>query len=148
MIELTKETVGDVKPGTRVWYRVGNSDQLRMVQRVTPSQIVTDTMGTAQMRFRKTKPYVYSEIGERIGGSGRLVGIALPDEITEWKARQQSIADARATEMQRREAQIQEQVVLSALFSSATVYINGDGHWAVTFSGLSSQQVKDLAARV
>jgi len=148
MIKLTKETIGDVKPGTRVWYRVGNSDQLRMVQRVTPSQIVTDTMGIAQMRFRKTKPYVYSEIGERIGGSGHLAGIALPDEITEWKARQQSIADARAVEMQRREAQIQECHVLQALFSSAAVHFDGEGRWTVEFAGLSAQQVRDLAARV
>jgi hypothetical protein len=148
MIELTKETVGAVKSGMRVWFRVGNSDQLRMVQRVTPSQIVTDSMGIAQLRFRKTMPYVYSNIGERIGGSGRLVGIALPDEITEWKARQQSLVDARADEMQRREERTRQCEELRALFTSAVIHEDSENRWTVEFAGLSAQQVRDLAARV
>jgi hypothetical protein len=119
-----------------------------MVQRVTPSQIVTDSMGIVQMRFRKTQPYVYSTIGERIGGSGRLVGIALPDEITEWKARQQSLADARADEMQRREERTRQCEELQALFTSAVIHKDSENRWTVEFAGLSAQQVRDLAARV
>jgi hypothetical protein len=75
-------------------------------------------------------------------------GVALSDEITAWKARRQSLADARAAEMQRREEQARQCEELQALFTSAVIHEDSENRWTVEFAGLSAQQVRDLAARV
>jgi hypothetical protein len=148
MIELTEETVGDVKVGTRVWYRIAGRNRMQTVLRVTPKCIVTDTLGSDELRFRRQAKSASKGIGTPLSGVGYLVGIATFDEIVAWNVEQERKALLRQDAALHHAARGRMRFELQKLFSYGIVDACDADSWEVRFTSLSTEQVRDLASKL
>ncbi len=144
-----------IKSGDRVWVgteRYGTKS-IRIVSRVTPTQIVIDWNGNGSYltRYKRDNGYAI--------GAGYLrdniMRVATPAQCAKWDAKQLAEQEAREREEARQQALESIRLELAALFGdSATVskeqWGNEDmrsGKWTVEFHFLTEDGVRELAAR-
>jgi preprotein translocase subunit YajC len=141
--------LAQLQPGDHVW--VGRSgfpcsDGIKLVDRITKTQIVVKSNENYEMRFGRITGY-------RIGGgsfSNHITGIATHQEVVEYEEELQRKADEAAQARAKRERTQEKQKELNLLFHhDHRIYVQADEDgWTVRFARLTEQEVVDLAVKI
>lgn len=156
-----EDQLENVAVGDRVWVKARHGkDRLGTVSRLTPSQIILESSEAAAKysrfwRGRKRTTYGEPDYGNiRAYSDDYLYRRATPEECEAWDREQEAAKQENAkylAECERKNAIRDE---LSELFgASESIGIAHDGReqerdvWQVTFFGLTTEQVRQLATR-